>query len=157
MAVADLKPQVEALRAQGLGYVRIGRELGIGATSVRRLLDPEFAERQRRMSHDAKRRRVGVCERCGAETRYNGKTTRGPSSLCKFCGEATNADRGVLKRGTGTVGPLVLDYLEQPRRHGEVARHAGITAGYASDILHRLRSYGLIRRVSRGVYVRVEK
>ena len=51
----------------------------------RRAADPEYAQRSREQSRAAKRRRRGVCEVCGGVTRYNGKTTNGPSRLCAKC------------------------------------------------------------------------
>ena len=47
--------------------------------------DPEYAQRCREHSLAAKRKRRGVCEKCGGETMYNGKTTNGPSKICAKC------------------------------------------------------------------------
>ncbi len=51
----------------------------------RRAADPEYAERQRELSRLAKQRRKGVCEVCGGETRYNGRTTKDTSDICAGC------------------------------------------------------------------------
>ena len=67
------------------GHKRIARELGVSASSVRRWLNPERAERDRLLSRAAKKRRIGTCERCGGPTRYNGKTVNGPSPVCDVC------------------------------------------------------------------------
>ena len=69
------------------GYKRVASELGIATTSVRRYVNPSFDERSRKDSRAAKQRRTGVCARCGGETRYNGRTTNGASSLCKTCND----------------------------------------------------------------------
>lgn len=55
---------------------------------LRRLTDPAYAQRSREQSAAAKRRRRGVCEVCGGETRYNGVATNGPSRICATCQRA---------------------------------------------------------------------
>ncbi len=45
----------------------------------------EAYQRSLEASRLAKRRRRGSCARCGGETRYNGRTTNGPSDLCSAC------------------------------------------------------------------------
>jgi len=67
------------------GYKAVARELGISVTSVRRYVDDNFHQRMLADSREAKKRRTGVCERCGGETRYNGRTTNGPSPICDTC------------------------------------------------------------------------
>lgn len=67
---------------------------------ARRLADPEYAERSRQQSLAAKRRRRGVCERCGGETKYNGRTTPGPSSVCAKCVAQQNHDERRWTRDT---------------------------------------------------------
>lgn len=60
----------------------------IGSAEYQRQLranNPEYAERSRQQSLAAKRRRRGSCERCGAETKYNGHTVNGPSKVCAAC------------------------------------------------------------------------
>lgn len=54
----------------------------------RRRLDPEYAQRSREQSLDAKRRRKGICTVCGGETRYNGHTVVGTSEVCGKCHRA---------------------------------------------------------------------
>ena len=51
----------------------------------RRAEDPAYAQRSREQSLAAKRRRRGVCAICGGETKYNGKRTNGPSTICGTC------------------------------------------------------------------------
>lgn len=64
--------QARELHDSGLGYKRIAKRLGVSATTVRRLLDSDYAERMRVQSREAKRRRTGVCKTCGGVTRYGG-------------------------------------------------------------------------------------
>ncbi len=51
----------------------------------RRAEDPEYAERSRELSRQAKQRRRGICEVCGAETKYNGIGINGASRICATC------------------------------------------------------------------------
>ena len=68
-----------------IGLRCLAREYGISATSVLRIVDPDYAERTRQQSNAAKRRRVGICKRCGGETRYNGHSVNGASRICASC------------------------------------------------------------------------
>lgn len=72
-----------------VGKKALARRYGISATSVRRILEPEFAERMRIETREAKRRRTGTCERCGAETRYGGGK-QAVSRLCVPCSRIVN-------------------------------------------------------------------
>lgn len=115
-----------------------------------RARDPEYAERLRQQSRDAKRRRRGVCTRCGGETRYSG---HGVSQVCATCNGELSAQRQHAKIGTGPMHTQVLAYLRQERSYSEIARHFGKSKGWTSGMLHRWRQYGLIVRVRRGVYI----
>lgn len=66
----------------------------------RRALDPEYAQRSREQSLAAKRRRRGVCELCGGETRYNGNRINGPSSICAACNVKRNHEERRWTRET---------------------------------------------------------
>ena len=57
----------------------------------RRASDPSYAQRSREQSLAAKRRRKGVCERCGGVTRYNGHGS-GTSRVCAGCNAQLNRD-----------------------------------------------------------------
>lgn len=57
----------------------------------RRANDPEYAQRSREQSLAAKRRRRGVCERCGGETKYNGHGI-GVSKVCADCSRQEQHD-----------------------------------------------------------------
>jgi hypothetical protein len=84
----DLAEAARALYQPGVnghGIKAVAKQLGISANSVRRYVDPAYAERQRRLSREAKQRRTGICRECGGETRYNGHRVNGPSSLCSTC------------------------------------------------------------------------
>lgn len=88
MAVAiatDVRDQAVALRQTGLGYKTVARKVGISPSTVRRFTDAEYAERQRRLSREAKRRRTGICVDCGGLTRYNGTNGQDVSKRCASC------------------------------------------------------------------------
>ena len=107
-------------------------------------------ENSQRLSREAKRRRTGICVDCGAVTRYNG---RGVAKRCLTCANRVTA-KPKIGKGSGQV--KVLAFLSEPRRYSEVRDELGLTNEMASVTLHRLRSHGLVERVSRGVYVRVK-
>lgn len=113
-----------------------------------------------RLSREAKRRRRGVCERCGAETRYGGLMRHGRTGVSRFCvpcGRDVTRERMVLTRGTGTRGQQVLSLLaERPYRFLELAQEIGVTKNCMGQLLHRLRAYGLVERPERGLYVLTE-
>lgn len=85
--MSELQEQAREMYVRGIvGYKRVAKRLGVSDSTVRRWLDPEYAEHQRVLSREAKRRRVGVCSDCGGETRYGGR--RAPvSRICFRCSE----------------------------------------------------------------------
>lgn len=78
---------VEAMRGQP--YKRIARDTGVPLTTVKRWLDPEFAQRQRELSSAAKRKRKGSCA-CGASLAYDNS-----GGVCTRC---RNAARRIWTR-----------------------------------------------------------
>lgn len=72
--------QARALYVPGVfRYEDVARKLGVSATTIRRWLNPEEAERNRQQSRAAKVRRKGSCSQCGRSTSYdneNGRCTR---------------------------------------------------------------------------------
>ena len=143
--------QVRALYVRGVfGYRRVAQELGTSHTTVRRLLDPDFRERQLRLAREYKRRRRGMCEDCGTETRYNGRSVNGPSRYCLTC---ANQRLGRETRGQGSVVSRILALLVTgPRRFSEIRDALGLDSNNTTTALYRLHKYGLIVRPSRGVY-----
>lgn len=139
----------EVMRRKGEPTKRVARELGVPETTVRRWLDPEFAARMRRLSNEAKQRRTGRCRKCGATTRYAGHGMD-VSPTCVAC---ANADIGLARRGSGPIGREAVALLATAHRYSEICRQLDIAPGYANVLLARLRSYGLIVRLSRGVYI----
>lgn len=94
----------------------------------------------------------GVCEECGAAT----TGCNGPGLAPPLCLRCTAKVRGKAQRGTGHVTESVLEFLSEPRRFSEIQAFLGVTSDYASSMIYqRLLPYGLIERVSRGVYRRV--
>lgn len=83
----ELEAEIRSLYRPGaFGYRQVAARTGVSRTTVKRVIHPERAERDRQLSREAKRRRTGVCVRCGRETRYNGKRgNNGPSEICTSC------------------------------------------------------------------------
>lgn len=109
-------------------------------------------ENNRRASREAKRRRTGTCEDCGATTRYNGGKGKPVSSLCLSCAAKRS---GVAKRGTGPRGQQLLALLDGgPMRFTEIATALGIPNTHMGWLIGRLLEYGLIERPKRGWYWR---
>jgi hypothetical protein len=147
----------QALRELGHGYKVIARELGVSDTTVRRLIVPGFAERMRRLSREAKRRRTGRCERCGGVTRYNGHG-RSVSQLCRACGARAGAEYAETLRGTGTLARAILDAVDgEPRRFMELCQIVDRTPNQIGVTLDRLLKYGLVEQPERGVYIRARE
>lgn len=100
------RERVRQLDAQGVGYTHIARELGIPGTTVFRWLHPEYAEKSRRAALRAKKRRTGVCDRCGGQTKLNdgrhGSETHenGASRICVSCLRATQHEARYWTRKT---------------------------------------------------------
>ena len=116
-----------------------------------RNLSPQAYERTLRQSREAKRRRRGTCEDCGAETRYNGTTINGPSRFCLKCSARRNGEEA---RGSGPMQSRLHELLEVSGelRCAAVARILGITTNYAMVLLLREIEHGRVVRVRRGVY-----
>jgi DNA-binding MarR family transcriptional regulator len=134
------------------GMKRVARDLGISETTVRRVLKPpEWYERQKRLSREAKHRRTGECVDCGGQTRYSGKGSQPVSTRCPQCAARIKA---LSWRGTGPKNSEALRFLREngPSRMHEIRDELGVTTVRTFNILHRLMDYGLVVRVSRGVY-----
>lgn len=106
-----------------------------------------------RLSREAKRRRTGTCKECGATTRYNGGKDKPVSDLCAKCAAEKS---GRARRGTGGNMERVMRMLAEPCSRSDLHEALGISYGVLDVTLNRLLGYGLIERVSRGVYRRVE-
>lgn len=69
------------LRDQGLGYVRIGRALGVSTTTARRLSKPGYNDHLKDLARANKARRKQPCSRgCGNLTSYDR-----PGGVCADC------------------------------------------------------------------------
>src|SRR5438105_2732040 len=85
-------------------FKAVAEELGVSTTTVQRWVKPELTERMKLSSAQAKRRRTGTCEKCGAPTRYGGQKTPGAvSRFCIPCGQVWSAARKRELRGTGPM------------------------------------------------------
>ena len=112
----------------------------------RRAADPEYAERQRELSRAAKRRRIGVCERCGGETRYNGVTNNGPSTVCGACiAEQNHAERRWTKE------TIVRAFIRFRDETGRTPRCADVQGLSESQVLkfsgRRIREIEQVREL----------
>ncbi len=107
-----------------------------------------------RLSREAKRRRRGICEDCGTETRYNGHNGTGVSRLCNPC---MNRRIAASRQGTGPLGQRILSFVgDGERRMGEIADVCGASYKMTATALHRLVRYGLLERPAHGVYRKAE-
>jgi hypothetical protein len=142
--------QVLALRRDGLTYRQISERLGISLTHAKRCGSAPSYETTLRCSREAKRRRIGTCERCGAATHYGGK--KEAARLCVSCNGEYSRERGLSLRGSGPTQQRALALLAAGRTatFTEIADVVG--RNFAPLLIGRLLSYGLIERVSRGVY-----
>lgn len=154
------KEAIRLYKPGTFGYKQVAQELGVSHTTVRRWVNPETNRRHLQMARDAKRRRRGTCERCGAETRYGGHKRHpgGVSRYCVPCGEFLSGERGRALRGTGPVQRKTLELLaERPHRFMEICRALGKPKGAIGPHLDRLMRYGLVVRPKRGLYALAER
>lgn len=137
------------LAAQGVGVRQIAEELGVTRSTVYRWLNDSYAERNRKTSREAKRRRTGRCVDCGATTHYSGG--QAPSERCVRCANHAN---GLARRGKGKHATRIKALI---RENGGTATFTQILGlfpyrGFAGQELNRLVRYGVLLRVRRGVY-----
>jgi hypothetical protein len=114
--------------------------------------DCRAAERAR------KQKCIAPCEECGGRTstsdrrvRVRGGSRKKERQLCNACSSRL---RGERQRGTGELTERLLALLDGRRRTIEVAAELGITQNHAHVRTHQLVKFGLVERVSRGVYRR---
>jgi biotin operon repressor len=106
-------------------------------------------EQSLRLSREAKRRVRGTCVDCGAETKYDGHGRRA-ALRCSVCAHRKS---GETQRGTGRTQARILALLANgPMRFGEIQEALGTYSGFVANHVHRLRKYGLIVRLERGLY-----
>lgn len=97
-ATSTQREQVLALRRAGLGYKRIASVTGVAPTTIRRWVDPSFAERDRGRVSLAKHTTYrGTCERCGGPT----TGCNGPGKAPKLCAVCFTEKR-VPEHGTNS-------------------------------------------------------
>lgn len=135
------------------GIRRVARELGISETSVRRYVDEGFRARNLADSREAKKRRTGICEICGGETRYNGHAGRPVSEICAACNVSLIREIAIDLRGSGHQQGKTLEFLASgPKHFMEICRHLGKPQGAIGPHLLRLMKHGFVVRLRRGVY-----
>ncbi len=112
----------------------------------RRAEDPEYAERCRQGSRAAKQRRRGTCEVCGGETRYNGRTTNGPSRICGDCLRLGQHEDRKWTRET-----IMRSFRRFKRETGRTPRASDVLGLYDSQVLRfsdaRLREIEQVREL----------
>ncbi len=156
---AELRDEARRIaRDEGLGAKRVGDRLGVSKSTALRWIYPNHAEDSRRLTNEAKRRRVGTCEDCGGETRYNGHTDSGVSRFCVPCGQERAASAARARAGKGPMQQRLYALLtDGPRRFTEIQTALGISHNYTAALLPRERVAGRIVRLRRGVYALPEK
>jgi ribosomal protein S27AE len=148
--------QAAPLRAQGLTYAQIAERLGVSLQTVKRTFSDRTYETDRRLSREAKQRRTGTCIDCGDATRYAGHG-HVVSLRCGPCGAEQSRQLAATRRGSGPLGSRVLRFLEQPRTYTDLLAYLNGNKGLLSQLLYgRLLRYGLVTRLSRGVYQRAD-
>lgn len=89
----ELQEQARALYVPGVfGINRVSRKLGVPRSTIRRWVNPQFAERSRVLSRNYKRTLRGTCSECGGETGYNGHDQQQVSTICVTCSRARQHD-----------------------------------------------------------------
>lgn len=105
-----------------------------------------------------KDRYSGTCERCGGPTSgSNGRAAAPP--VCAACAPGVYGPRYAAQlRGRGPTVARVLDFMGDGVEHRfmEIARGCGVSSDHVGQILIRLRRFGLVVRVRRGVYKKAE-
>jgi len=85
MYAQELRDQACRLYLPGVrGVGTVAKMIGVPKTTVRRWVNPETAEKQRKISREAKRKRKGICSECGGQTSYNGHD-KAVSDTCANC------------------------------------------------------------------------
>lgn len=150
MTYEQRRAQVLELLAEGMTLRQIADRLDLSYVHVKRVASNGTSyESTLRASRVVKQRRVGACEDCGAQTRYNGHT----AVVSRFCFPCASVRNGVAARGTGSTQARVLAFIgdgEWP--WDEIRVGAGMTKGTAANVLHRMLRFGLLERPRRGVY-----
>lgn len=143
--------EVLALRATGMSYRDIVAQTGLAYSTVRcYVTDPDRAKDKARRATYA-----GVCEVCGAAT--DGSNGRGLApTRCRDHNPAYEAQAS--RRGNGWRQKELLALLDDgPKRYMEISTAMGFARKTDAMVhLWRLMQYGLVVRVSRGLYARAD-
>jgi hypothetical protein len=141
----ELAANVAACRALGMTWRETAAELGISYGYARDLYnDPDGSKARARKDACS-----GYCAECGCRTTGSNGYAKAPD-LCYRC---QTKRAGIAKRGRGsTVSRILAFCAEQPRRYGEIRDTLDISSDQVGYALNRLVRYGLLERVTRGVY-----
>ena len=126
-----LREREHALKlAKEVGPYKAARQLGIATNTVRRWVEPDFAERENRAN--AKRRRI-PCRICGRPCSRYGRRHPEFADLCHEHAVEALADQ---ERGF-TVKQIADMYLEESLSTNEIARRIGSTQSAVHALLTR--------------------
>jgi hypothetical protein len=117
-------------RGKEVGPWRAAKELGIGYLSLRRWINPEYREQERR---GERRRRRAPCEQCDRPTNVYGRKHPEFGLLCRSCLATALADQ---RRGW-TTDELVDMYLTRKMSTTEIAAMTGSTQSAVYALLAR--------------------
>lgn len=123
------RERVAKLRAEGLGYIEIERLTGVKESTARRWCDPDYAERARRSSREAKQKRKHICPDCGAEIRFD-------SVRCNPCSR--------LHSRKLPHEEIVRLRIAKGLSQSDIAKQLGCSQGHVSMILKQ-NGYGVGR------------
>jgi DNA-binding CsgD family transcriptional regulator len=125
-----MEEQAATLRAEGQTYHEIANALGVSTTTVYSWLNPEYAERQRRSSREAKRRRqIARCRDCGSPLAYD----RQENDRCGEC---------QVEHDFGDRRDRILAAYNRGERAEEIAAREGMTATAVSSCVVDWRARG---------------
>jgi len=114
------------LRSQGLGWKRLSRATGIPASTLRRHLDQNYAEKSRAACRAYKNRQRGTCVDCGAETTLR-KQGDMPSPRCHTC--------AVIHSRRFDHDHIVRLRTENGLSQAEIANRVGCAQAHVSNVL----------------------
>ena len=149
----ELEAEIKRLyKPLTFGYKRVAEQVGVSGTTVRRVILPEYNERQRIQSRDAKRRRHGTCVTCGAQTNYGGKKHYPVGMYCQSCAGRLGGLANREKNGVYYHRLVEVLGRHGEMRYSELRDATGISSQYMGEFVKRHVRYGTIVRIRRGVY-----
>ena len=123
--------QAQRLRNEGLAYREIAKRVGVSFSTAHRWLNPDYAERQRKISREAKKRRqIKDCIDCGAKLAYD----RQHNDRCQRCQH---------EHDYGERNARIFAAWERGEDAPTIAAREGLTSKAVSSLVdHHRRLYG---------------